>query len=310
MPLASITSEKHLSSQSSQALTRNPTHQTRSPPPTIKSKGEPRARSTICPASKNVKTPRPNPPPPAPTEANPKAPTSIEGKANVATNRMVHGFRSQTVALATEDHSAYNDHLAAYVARYNPQDKPESDLVGLAASNMWQVMRITAIESALFDLEISGIENELHRDFEQMDEYGRLALSFKKANGENGLELLRRYKATAERAYHRAWKALEEIKRGPGQGQGPGPAPPPPTPRPDSNHAEGSVVPAFLQQNRLVEPAEKTKSTIQTRETPQPVDPQPVAPELDGPEPYPIEAHPSFKSKTPLEKEQECSPDV
>ena len=237
-------------------------------------------------------------------------PTTPEGKAKLGGNRLTHGFRASSVSLINEDPAAFTAHLDQYLSRYQPIDKTETDLVGLCAVNMWQIMRITSIESALFNLEICGIEDALRRDYTDMDEWGRLALAFKKSSGDNALELLRRYKATAERAYHRAWKALEEIKRGPGQGQGPGPAPPPPTPRPDSNHAEGSVVPAFLQQNRLVEPAEKTKSTIQTRETPQPVDPQPVAPELDGPEPYPIEAHPSFKSKTPLEKEQECSPDV
>ena len=142
-----------------------------------------------------------------------QGPTTDAGKARLGGNRVVHGFRSQTVALHIEDHAAYNDHLASYILRYTPQDKPEMDLVGLAASNMWQVMRITAIESALFDIEISGIETELRRDFTIIDEYGRLALAFKKSAGDNYLELLRRYKTTAERAYHRAFEALEKIQK-------------------------------------------------------------------------------------------------
>jgi hypothetical protein len=79
---------------------------------------------------------------------------------------------------------------------------------------MWQIMRINSVEVALFDLEISGIDQYIHGNYETMDQYGRLALAFKKSAGDNALELLRRYKSTAERAYHRALQAIEEIQKG------------------------------------------------------------------------------------------------
>ena len=140
-------------------------------------------------------------------------PVTVEGKAKVKSNRLAHGFRATTVPLATEDRAAYATHHDAYIARYNPIDKVEHDLVGLLATNMWQVMRMTSIEVALFDIEICGIEDELRRDWVGMDEWGRLALAFKKSAGDNALELLRRYKSTAERAYHRALQAIEDIHR-------------------------------------------------------------------------------------------------
>jgi hypothetical protein len=78
---------------------------------------------------------------------------------------------------------------------------------------MWQIMRNNSIEVALFELEISGVVTDIEGEFETMDQYGLLALAFKKSAGDNALEVLRRYKSTAERAYHRAFQALEQIQK-------------------------------------------------------------------------------------------------
>ena len=158
--------------------------------------------------------PQPNPPHIPPSNgAKSKGPVTPTGKCSVSHNRMTHGFRANSIPLHTEDRAAYDAHLTAYLTRYTPTDKVEEDLVGLLASNMWQLMRNNSIEVALFDLEISGVKCELEGVFETMDEFGRLALAFKKSAGDNALELLRRYKSTTERAYHRALQALEQMQR-------------------------------------------------------------------------------------------------
>jgi len=139
--------------------------------------------------------------------------TTPEGKAATCGKRMTHGFRSNCITLSTEDQNAYDDHLDAYLARYTPADKTEQDLVGLLAANMWQIMRNNSIEVALFELEISGVAFHIEGKFEDMDQYGILALAFKKFAGDNAFELPRRYRTTAERAYHRAFQALEQIQK-------------------------------------------------------------------------------------------------
>jgi hypothetical protein len=144
--------------------------------------------------------------------AQSKGPVTEEGKAIVSMNRMTHGFRSNSITLSNEDHVAYDQHLDAYLTRYNPIDKTEEDLVGLLASSMWQIMRNNSIELSLFELEIAGVVASEEAKYEGMDEYGLLALAFKKSAGDNALELLRRYKSTAERSYHRALQALEQLK--------------------------------------------------------------------------------------------------
>ncbi|HEY3743774.1 MAG TPA: hypothetical protein VGL53_28210 [Bryobacteraceae bacterium] len=145
--------------------------------------------------------------------AKSNGPTTPEGKIVSCWNRMTHGFRSNAITLVSEDADAYDRHLDAYLARYTPVDKTEEDLVGLLASSMWQIMRNNSIEVALFEIEITGVNEEIKGEFEHMDQYGRLALAFKKSAGDNALELLRRYKVSSERAYHRALQAIEEIQK-------------------------------------------------------------------------------------------------
>ena len=146
--------------------------------------------------------------------AKSKGPITAAGKAIVAGNPITHGFRAESVTLANEDAATYNTLLDNYLRRYAPKDQVESDLVGLLASNMWQVMRCTSIEVALFNLAVTGLNDEkIAAQFNDMDECGRLAIAFKQDHKEHALELLRRYKSTAERAYHRALQAIEQISK-------------------------------------------------------------------------------------------------
>ena len=156
--------------------------------------------------------------------AKSKGPITAEGKAIVATNRIIHGFHSMSITLANESQNDYDAHLASYFDRYAPIDKVEAELVGLLAANMWQVMRINTIEIALFDLEISALDEvAVKKRYAQMDDCGRLALAFRNAHKENTIELLRRYKSIAERAYHCALQAIEQLRkdRGPVETQKP-----------------------------------------------------------------------------------------
>jgi len=200
-------------------------------------------------------------------------PTTPEGQAKSQNNRMVHGFRANLLALANENRGALTDHIESYKLRYSPIDRVEDDLVGLLATNMWQLMRINSVEVALFEIEMSGIDEELDRDYDQIDEYGRLALAFKKSAGENTFELLRRYKSTTERAYHRSLEALEKIRK---ERQ-----PPPSCQSPET-------------QNNLSpdQPDEPAATTETVEPQPESADPQPIAA-------IPISTHPDFQSVTP-----------
>ena len=106
-------------------------------------------------------------------------PITDPGKCKISKNRMTHGFRSGAITLNNEDRQAYDAHLDAYLRRYQPADKVEEDLVGLLASSMWLIMRNNSVELALLELEIAGIDDDIHGKYEAMDQYGRLALASK-----------------------------------------------------------------------------------------------------------------------------------
>jgi len=74
-------------------------------------------------------------------------------------------------------------------------------------------MRYRSIELALFELELAGIISDLDPGVKRIDQYGLLAMAFKRSAGDNAFELLRRYKTTSEHSYHRALQALEQIQK-------------------------------------------------------------------------------------------------
>jgi len=206
--------------------------------------------------------------------AKSKGPTSTTGQTTAKSNRMVHGFRANLIGLATENYTALDEHIDRYKARYTPIDQVEDDLVGLLATNMWQLMRINSVEVALFEIEMAGIDDQVSRDYDNVDEYGRLALAFKKSAGENVFELLRRYKSTTERAYHRSLEALEKIRKE-------RPTPP---------------------------PAEASENL--SADQPEPTDPPaPVTPQAEPASVIEIATHPDFQAGNPLSgKDAPCPP--
>jgi hypothetical protein len=139
-------------------------------------------------------------------------PTTQAGRQASNRSRITHGFRSNTLTLSNEDKEQYDQHLDAYLAKYQPQDKVQEDLVGLAASSMWNYMRLSSVEVCLLEMDLADAVAELEERNQEdyVDEAGRLALAFKKSAGDRALELVIRYKTTAERSFHRAIKTLDQ----------------------------------------------------------------------------------------------------
>ncbi len=142
--------------------------------------------------------------------AKSQGPVTAEGLENSKRSRLTHGFRSSTLTLSIEEKEEYDAHLAAYLKKYAPQDKIEEDLVGLAASSMWNYMRLCSVEVALLEYELINVNEWIESKNEEVDEAGRLARAFRRSAGNRALDLVIRYKATAERSFHRAIKILDQ----------------------------------------------------------------------------------------------------
>ena len=83
-------------------------------------------------------------------------PKTNEGKRQSRRNAVRHGLTAETVVDALEDPADYKAFEASVAAGYDPQTAVERELVLRLASLLWRLRRATAIETGLFQIQISG----------------------------------------------------------------------------------------------------------------------------------------------------------
>jgi Fe2+ or Zn2+ uptake regulation protein len=125
-------------------------------------------------------------------------PKTPEGKARSSQNSTRHGLRSAEIRLLPwEKQSDYDAVVAGWNEHWQPEDFQEDKLVKALIYNDWMHRRA---ERWLAEAEASiaeEIENPLDWTAEQ----------------ERKLQLLQRYKTSAERAFYRAWSVLEGLRK-------------------------------------------------------------------------------------------------
>lgn len=77
-------------------------------------------------------------------------PRTPEGKANSCLNAVKTGLTGRTVLLPNEDAAPYQEHLAKYVQELDPVGVRESLLVQAIADTEWRLLRIPALEMAIY----------------------------------------------------------------------------------------------------------------------------------------------------------------
>ncbi len=99
-------------------------------------------------------------------------PRSAAGKQTSCLNAVKTGLTGRTVLLPTDDVAAYEHHVREFMKELNPVGVREQCLAQSIADNMWRVLRIPSLESAIFArgyIEFAG-------QFENEDPAKRLAL--------------------------------------------------------------------------------------------------------------------------------------
>ncbi|HEX7362758.1 MAG TPA: hypothetical protein VF283_19885 [Bryobacteraceae bacterium] len=99
-------------------------------------------------------------------------PRSAAGKQVSCLNAVKTGLTGRTVLLPSDDVAAYEHHVREFMKELNPVGVREQCLVQSIADNMWRVLRIPALESAIFGhgyIEFAG-------QFESEEPEDRLAL--------------------------------------------------------------------------------------------------------------------------------------
>src|SRR5947209_11992460 len=145
--------------------------------------------------------------------AKSQGPVTPEGKAKSALNAVTHGLTSSVLVLKTESKEKYETLVASYRAEYSPQDQTENDLVEEMIAAKWLHRRALEMITALVDLTMDRMENEIKDEFEAIHNAGRTALAFaKQADQTSALNLLHRYAARHTRDFHRALDKLVQIQ--------------------------------------------------------------------------------------------------
>ncbi|HEX7360356.1 MAG TPA: hypothetical protein VF283_07675 [Bryobacteraceae bacterium] len=99
-------------------------------------------------------------------------PRSAAGKQTSSLNAVKTGLTGRTVLLPTDDVAAYEHHVREFMKELNPVGIREQCLAQSIADNMWRVLRIPALESAIF----SRGYTEFAKQFENEDPANRPAL--------------------------------------------------------------------------------------------------------------------------------------
>jgi hypothetical protein len=122
---------------------------------------------------------------------------------------------AETVILDNESAEEYEAELQAYLERFAPADKPETDLVHQLAATQWRLVRYAAIESRLVNISVAKQrEHASKKEWAETDELSRVALGFDglAAAPRSSLALLNRYQARLHHEYQRILKSLLQLQ--------------------------------------------------------------------------------------------------
>ncbi len=143
-------------------------------------------------------------------------PTSARGKSISAQNSLSHGLCSNRLTIFHwESQTEYDAIRASFSGRFRPLDHAELALVDRMVDCTWRRNRILAIETTLFELDISDNEKTVKAEFPDAPDDGllRMAITFRSKHGEGSTLAVQRYLTSVERSYSRARRELEILQK-------------------------------------------------------------------------------------------------
>jgi hypothetical protein len=146
--------------------------------------------------------------------AKSRGPITPAGKAKSARNALRHGLSARRVTLPEESEPAFRAFLQSYLDRFEPRDPVELELVHSMAVTRWRLRRCTLIDTNMFSNTLARSRDEADSYLDNMDDDERLAWTFKVMSDRTQcINLLVRYEGMLTRAYDRALRQLQEIRR-------------------------------------------------------------------------------------------------
>jgi hypothetical protein len=136
-------------------------------------------------------------------------PVTPEGRAKSSANSRTHGLAAKYTLLPKESADEFQLLFDDYIAQFQPQTAVETELVEVMVIARWRLRRLLAIETGVFEMEVSRRGKQIDREFNGLDEDSRLAWVFQKL-ADNGAStaMLIRYEGAINRSYDKALKQL------------------------------------------------------------------------------------------------------
>ncbi len=141
--------------------------------------------------------------------AKSRGPVTPEGRARSRAARLTNGLTSGVVVLSYESDEEYNALREEYLAHYQPQTRPQSDLVDHLVATRWRLNRVIALQTALMDLQMDRQRPEIDKEFQGCGPDIRAAIAYQHlCDDSRALDSLHRHETRLSAEIHRTIKLL------------------------------------------------------------------------------------------------------
>ena len=141
--------------------------------------------------------------------AKSRGPVTPEGRARSGAAGLTHGLTSGLVVLASESMEEFKAFREEYLADYQPQTRSQFDLVDQLVATRWRLNRVLSLQSALMDIQMTGQQPEIDREFEGCGGDIRAAIAYQHlCDDSRALESLHRHEARLSAEIRRTSKLL------------------------------------------------------------------------------------------------------
>jgi hypothetical protein len=137
-------------------------------------------------------------------------PRTPAGKERTKLNALRHGLTGQTIVLPTEDQAAYQRHSQAFLDEYQPKGATESQLIQSIIDTSWQLNRAAAVETNLFSLGITEMEDRISASHPDAEAALSMALAFRENS--RAFANLSIYRQRLTRQFERTLEQLRQIQ--------------------------------------------------------------------------------------------------
>jgi len=137
-------------------------------------------------------------------------PRTAAGKQRSKLNALRHGLTGHTIVLPTDDQAAYQRHSQSFLDEYRPQGATESQLVQSVTDISWQLNRAAAVETNLFSLGITEMEDRIRANHPHAEDALAMALTFREHN--RAFANLGVYRQRLTRQFERTLVLLRQIQ--------------------------------------------------------------------------------------------------